>query len=68
MDIDGDQRKSAMSNRTGGIRMRKLLESTPPSRVGQCLDLYNMAVWDDVFVTVTTRVDQCNHYWVTVST
>lgn len=46
--------------------MSKLLESGKlPIRGGQCIDLYNMCVWQDVFVTITTRVDQCNHYWVT---
>ena len=32
---------------------------------GQCIDLYNQKVADDIFVTITTRVDQCNHYCVT---
>ena len=47
--------------------MQKLMESgVIPLRGGQCLDLYNQVVCGDVFVTVTTRVDQCNHYWVTI--
>lgn len=46
--------------------MRKILESGFPMRGGLCLDLYNQSVWDGVFVTITTRVDQCNHYWVTI--
>ena len=56
-----------MSNKkTGGIRMKNLLESGKVRiRGGQCLDLYNMQVWQDIFITITTRVDQCNHYWVT---
>lgn len=56
-----------MNKKTGGIRMQKLMESgVIPLRGGQCLDLYNQVVCGDVFVTVTTRVDQCNHYWVTI--
>ena len=47
--------------------MQKMLESgMVPKEEGYCIDLYNMCVQKDVFVTVTTRVDQCNHYWVTV--
>lgn len=46
--------------KTGGVRLEKM------QRGGQCIDLYNQTVWEDVFVTITTRVDQCNHYWVTI--
>lgn len=53
--------------KTGGVRMKRLLESgVLPHKGGVCIDLYNQAVWDDVFVTITTRVDLCSHYWVTV--
>ena len=53
-------------NKTGGIRMKTLLQSgILPDRGGYCIDLYNQTVWEDVFVTITTRIDQCNHYWVT---
>lgn len=53
--------------KTGGVRMQRLLESgILPLKGGVCIDLYNQAVWDDVFVTITTRVDLCSHYWVTV--
>ncbi len=52
--------------KTGGIRMKKMLESGKVSRVGQCIDLYNQEVVDDIFVTITTRIDACNHYWVVV--
>lgn len=45
--------------------MKKMLESGKISGNAQCIDLYNQAVYDDAFVTITTRVDQCNHYWVT---
>lgn len=34
-------------------------------RGGQCIDLYNQKVYDDIFVTIITKVNQCNHYWVT---
>ena len=34
-------------------------------RCGQCIDLYNQEVFNGTFTTITTRVDQCNHYWVT---
>ena len=53
--------------KTGGMRMKKLLQSgILPMRGGFCIDLYNQAVWDGVFVTITTRIDSCSHYWVTV--
>lgn len=55
-----------MNNKTGGIRMVTLLQSGLVNRGGQCIDLYNQAVHDDIFVSITTRIDQCNHYWVTV--
>ena len=47
--------------------MSQMLESHKVTNMGggQCIDLYNQQVYDDVFVTVTTRIDQCNHYWVT---
>ena len=46
--------------------MRRLIESGQiPMRGGLCIDLYNQAVYPE-FVTITTRIDQCNHYWVTV--
>ena len=47
--------------------MRKMLRSGMVSaRGGLCIDLYNQTVWHDIFVTVTTRIDECNHYWVSV--
>lgn len=55
--------------KTGGKRMITLLQSGNlriASGGGQCIDLYNQQVLQDIFVTITTRVDQCNHYWVTV--
>lgn len=53
--------------KTDGKRMITLLQSGKlANRGGQCIDLYNQEVWQDMFVTITTRVDQCNHYWVTV--
>lgn len=55
-----------MSSKTGGVRMRKMIESGKIIRGGQCIDLYNQTVHDDIFVTITTRIDQCNHYWVSV--
>lgn len=49
--------------RTGGKRMEKMLASgVVMAKDGQCIDLYNQKVADDIFVTITTRVDQCNHY------
>lgn len=54
------------SKRTGGVRMAEMLSSGRLKfRGGYCIDLYNQQVFDDMFVTITTRVDQCNHYWVT---
>ncbi len=32
---------------------------------GVMIDCYNQAVYDDVCVTITTRIDSCNHYYVT---
>lgn len=53
--------------KTGGKRMVMLLQSGKLAyKGGQCIDLYNQKVWQDVFVTITTRIDSCNHYWVTV--
>lgn len=51
---------------TGGVRMKEVLKSGKVSKVGQCIDLYNQEVIDDCFVTITTRVDTSNLYWVTV--
>lgn len=46
--------------------MAKMLSSGKVKfRGGQCIDLYNQEVFDGTFTTITTRVDQCNHYWVT---
>lgn len=28
------------------------------------LDAYNLSATKDVSVTVTTRIDRCNHYWI----
>ena len=28
------------------------------------LDCYNQSVLKDIAVTITTRIDHCNHYWV----
>lgn len=28
------------------------------------LDCYNQQVMKNVSVTITTRIDHCNHYWV----
>ena len=51
---------------TGGLRMKKMLASgVVMAKDGQCIDLYNQKVTDDIFVTITTRFDSCNHYWVT---
>lgn len=47
---------------TMGRRLQILLESGLVNRGGQCLDLYNMAVHDDIFVTVTTKVDASIYY------
>ena len=52
--------------KSGGIRMLKLIESGKIAlHGGQCIDLYNQQVRNEVFVTVTTRIDHCNHYYVT---
>lgn len=51
---------------TGGVRMKEVLESGKVTKVGQCIDLYNQNVIDDVFVAITTRVDTSNLYWITV--
>lgn len=46
--------------------MATIIQSGKIIRGGQCIDLYNQAVYDDVFVCITTRVNDSNHYWVTV--
>ncbi len=28
------------------------------------LDCYNQSVLKDIAITITTRIDHCNHYWV----
>ena len=48
---------------TGGVRMKEVLESGKVTKVGQCIDLYNQNVIDDIFVAITTRVDTSNLYW-----
>lgn len=46
--------------------MAKMLSSEKVKfRGGQCIDLYNQKVYGDIFVTIITKVNQCNHYWVT---
>ena len=27
------------------------------------LDCYNQSVLKDIAITITTRIDHCNHYW-----
>ena len=58
--------KLSNSKRTGGIRMKKMLDSGLLKVVGggNFIDLYNMIVLDDIACSITTRVDSCNHYWV----
>ena len=52
--------------KTGGVRMLQMFDSGKLSfRGGQFIDLYNQCVLDNICITVTTRIDQCNHYWVT---
>lgn len=50
---------------TGGIRMLNLIDKGIPYRGGECIDLYNQRTYQGVFIAVTTRIDGCNHYWVT---
>ena len=45
--------------------MQNLIEKGIPYRGGECIDLYNQRTYKGVFVAVTTRIDGCNHYWVT---
>ncbi len=46
--------------------MKQMLESGKVKlRGGCCIDLYNQNFQEDVFVSITTKVDSCNHYWVT---
>lgn len=51
---------------TGGIRMKRLLQSgkVRSIRGGLTLDLYNQAVIPKLCCTVTTRIDASNHYWL----
>lgn len=51
---------------TGGVRMATVIEDGKiRCKGGQCIDLYNQQVHDDVFVSITTRVDTSNLYFVT---
>ena len=53
-------------NPTGGVRMKSLIDTGIPYMAGICIDLYNQQVHDGVFVSITTRIDGCNHYWTTI--
>lgn len=52
---------------TGGVRIAKLLTANSGGwmRNAVILDCYNQRLFYDVFPTVTTRIDHCNHYWIT---
>ncbi len=51
---------------TGGVRMQKVIEDGKiRCKGGQCIDLYNQQVHENVFVSITTRVDTSNLYFVT---
>ena len=52
---------------TGGVRIAKLLTANREGwmRNAVILDCYNQRLFYDVFPTVTTRIDHCNHYWIT---
>ena len=45
--------------------MRTMLDSGVPFKHGIQFDLYNQSYSTDISVTITTRVNNCNHYWVT---
>lgn len=55
-----------MKGKTGGIRMKTMMDSGKINRGGQFIDLYNQTVYDGYGAAITTRIDSCNHYWVTV--
>lgn len=51
---------------TGGVRMGQLLTNSGGwIRDAAILDCYNQRLFHNIFPTVTTRIDHCNHYWVT---
>lgn len=46
-------------------RLRKLIKSGKvPIRGGVMLDCYNQNVVEDYAITITTRIDSSNHYFV----
>lgn len=46
-------------------RLRKLIKSGKvPIRGGVMLDCYNQSVVEDYSVTITTRINSANHYYV----
>lgn len=51
----------------GGVRMAKLLTTNRGGwmRNAVILDCYDQRIIQDVFPTITTRIDHCGHYWIT---
>lgn len=54
------------SGLTGGVRMAQVIDDGKIKfKGGQCIDLYNQQVHDGEFVSMTTRIDTSNLYFVT---
>ena len=46
--------------------MKMIAEGRIPSMGGVFIDAYNQTINQDIAMTITTRVNTCNHYYVTV--
>ena len=41
-------------------------EGKIPNKGGVFIDAYNQSISEDIAYTITTRVNTCNHYYVTI--
>lgn len=46
--------------------MKMLAEGKIPNKGGVFIDAYNQSINEEIAMTITTRVNTCNHYYVTV--
>lgn len=47
-------------------RLQRMIDNgVIPNKGGVWIDAYNQCVSIDICGTITTRIDHCNHYWVT---
>ena len=45
--------------------VKMIREGRIPNRGGVFIDAYNQSINEDIAMTITTRVNTCNHYYVT---